>query len=357
MDDRQVAAREGLGNKVYILDPWGEVNSAYGARAGEQETIASLNPLSSLDPKAKDYIGDVTYFADALVVANPEAKDPHWDASAKELIAGLIAYVAERPDIDPREKTLKLVRGLLNLPDDTLRTICAHVVEVAPRSVAAMKLGRFLKDTTEASGVVSTARTQTAFLDNIPEDQGSDFSFDELATGRATVYLVIPADKLRDNGRWLRLMVSMAIRAVSRIRASLDLPVLFMLDEFGTVGRLEVVENAYGLMRGFGIAVWAFLQDLNQLSQDYPKSWRTFIANSTAMTCYGVMDQFTAEEVSKMLGTETREYEARSISKTTGTSWSPTGSSTSNAKHVQKHIGEHDRPSADVSGRGTQAQR
>jgi type IV secretory pathway TraG/TraD family ATPase VirD4 len=109
--------------------------------------------------------------------------------------------------------------------------------------------------------------------------------------------------------------------------------VLFMLDEFGTVGRLEVVENAYGLMRGFGIAVWAFLQDLNQLLQDYPKSWRIFIANSTAMTCYGVMDQFTAEEISKMLGTETREYEARSTStsKSTGTSWSPSGSSTSNS--------------------------
>ena len=163
------------------------------------------------------------------------------------------------------------MRGLLNLPPDTLRTICGQVVEAAPKSVAAMKLGRFVRDTTEVAGVLSAAQTQTAFLDTMPQQEDSDFSFDELATGRATIYLVIPATQLRDNGRWLRLMVSMAIRAVARIRASLDLPVLFLLDEFGTVGRLEVVENAYGLMRGFGIAVWAFLQDLNQLSQDYPE--------------------------------------------------------------------------------------
>ena len=82
-----------------------------------------------------------------------------------------------------------------------------------------MKLARFLKDTTEITGVLSAARTQTAFLDTMPEQENTDFSFDELATGRATIYVVIPAEQLRDNGRWLRLMVSMAIRAVARIRA------------------------------------------------------------------------------------------------------------------------------------------
>jgi type IV secretion system protein VirD4 len=341
--------RDGLGNKVYIVDPWGEVNGAYGAVAGEQETVASLNPLSSLDPTAADYVDDVTYFADALVVANPDAKDPHWDASAKDLIAGLIAYVMEKENI--REKTLKTVRGLLTLPDDDLRMICANAVDLGSESVAAKKLGRFNKDSTEVSGVFATARTQTSFLDSKVLAQNmerSDFSFDELATGRATVYLVLPAGRLGTYGRWLRLMVSMAIQAVARIRAPRDLPVLFMLDEFGTVGRLEVVENAYGLMRGFGIAVWAFLQDLNQLSTTYPKSWKTFIANSTAMTCYGAMDQSTVEVISKMLGTQTVEYEGRSesVGESSGTNWSPSGTSTSGGttKSVNTSVNTTSRP-------------
>jgi type IV secretion system protein VirD4 len=341
--------RDGLGNKVYIVDPWGEVNGAYGAVAGEQETVASLNPLSSLDPTAADYVDDVTYFADALVVANPDAKDPHWDASAKDLIAGLIAYVMEKENI--REKTLKTVRGLLTLPDDDLRMICANAGDLGSESVAAKKLGRFNKDSTEVSGVFATARTQTSFLDSKVLAQNmerSDFSFDELATGRATVYLVLPAGRLGTYGRWLRLMVSMAIQAVARIRAPRDLPVLFMLDEFGTVGRLEVVENAYGLMRGFGIAVWAFLQDLNQLSTTYPKSWKTFIANSTAMTCYGAMDQSTVEVISKMLGTQTVEYEGRSesVGESSGTNWSPSGTSTSGGttKSVNTSVNTTSRP-------------
>jgi type IV secretion system protein VirD4 len=318
--------REGLGNKVYILDPWGEVNKAYGALAGEQETVARFNPLSSLDPKDADYVDDVTYFADALVVTSENAKEPHWDNSAKDLIGGLIAYVVEKENIEPRDKTLKTVRALLNLPDEDLNKICDNALDLGPESVAAQKIGRFKKDTTEVAGVFSTARTQTIFLQSKTLGRNmdiSDFSFDELAKGLATVYLVLPAGRLATHGRWLRLMVSMAIRAVARIRAPLDLPVLFMLDEFGTVGRLEVVENAYGLMRGFGIAVWAFLQDLGQLQRDYPKSWRTFIANSTALTCYGAMDQSTAEEISKMLGTGTVEYKTHS--ETIGTNTSADG--------------------------------
>ena len=334
--------REGLGNKVYILDPWGEVNSKYGALAGTEEIVARFNPLSALDPKAADYVDDIAYFADALVVTSENAREPHWDASAKDLIGGLISYVMEMENMAPESKTLKTMRDLLNLPDDDLRTICGDAVALGSDSVAAKKLGRFKKDTTEVSGVFSTARTQTSFLDSETLRRNmeiSDFSFDEMATGLATVYLVLPAERLATYGRWLRLMVSVGIRAVAHTRASQQQPVVFMLDEFGTVGRLEAVENAYGLMRGFGMALWAFLQDLTQLQRDYPKSWQSFIANSAAVTCFGVMDEFTVEHISKMLGTMTVEYQTQSesVSDSTGTSWSAGGTSTSASRNISRN--------------------
>ena len=76
-----------------------------------------------------------------------------------------------------------------------------------------------------------------------------------------------------------------------------------MLDEFGTIGKLNAVAQAYGLMAGLGMIIWAFAQDLNQLKRDYPDHWETFIGNSQAMTCFGVMDNFTADYISKLLGT------------------------------------------------------
>ncbi|MGH9344384.1 MAG: type IV secretory system conjugative DNA transfer family protein [Terriglobia bacterium] len=342
--------REGLGNKVYILDPWGEVNNQYGARAGVEETVARLNPLASLDPKAADYMGEVGYFADALVVVQEDSKDPHWDRTAKELVAGTIGYVMESDKLRPEERTLGLMRKLLRQSDETLLNMCKKAKEVLgeknPDSVAAAKLARFGKDTTETSGVFSAARTQTAFLDTMPEQQESDFSFDELAgDGQpATIYLVLPADKLRTDARWLRLMVSMAIRAVVRIRAPQDLPVMFMLDEFGTVGALAAIEEAYGLMRGYGMRVWAFLQDFSQLQRDYPKSWNTFISNSSAVTSFGVMDQETAELISRMLGTGTASYETHSESIGTSTSYGGNSVTTSTSRSASTSVNLTGRP-------------
>jgi type IV secretion system protein VirD4 len=131
----------------------------------------------------------------------------------------------------------------------------------------------------------------------------SDFSFDELCGGNISVYLVLPPDKLETYARWLRLMVSIGIRAVARGGSQGRLPALFVLDEFGTIGKLNAVAKAYGLMAGLGMIMWAFAQDLNQLKRDYPDHWETFIGNSQAVTCFGVMDNFTADYISKMLGT------------------------------------------------------
>ena len=94
-----------------------------------------------------------------------------------------------------------------------------------------------------------------------------------------------------------------------------------MLDEFGTIGKLNAVAQAYGLMAGLGMIIWAFAQDLNQLKRDYPDHWETFIGNSQAMTCFGVMDNFTADYISKMLGTTTIEH--TNVSTSVGTSVAP----------------------------------
>ena len=44
---------------------------------------------------------------------------------------------------------------------------------------------------------------------------------------------------------------------------------LFLLDEFAALGRLEPVERAMGLMAGYGMQLWSILQDLHQLRATY----------------------------------------------------------------------------------------
>ena len=78
-----------LRQKTYIVDPWGEVARRYGSAEevgsaagpgtgiGPIET-ASFNPLSILKPGSDDFVEDLAYLADALIITQG-TKDPYWD--------------------------------------------------------------------------------------------------------------------------------------------------------------------------------------------------------------------------------------------------------------------------------------
>ncbi len=298
--------RRAMGQKTYILDPWDEVNLRYGEEGVERETIARFNPLSILDPASPSYADDVAYLAEATIIVTP-GQGAHFDESARDLVAGLIAYTVEKPETRP-EASFNLVRRYLSQSSEFIRALAEDATQLGDDTLASRKLARFTVESRELDSVISTARTQTAFLDSPVLQQSmeaSDFSFDELARGSATIYLVLPPDKLDSYARWLRLMISIGLRCITGNRRPPRLPCLFILDELGSVGRLPALARAYSLLAGLGCICWGFLQDLNQLKRDYPSEWETFIGNCQAFTAFGIMDEFTADHVSKMLGTAT----------------------------------------------------
>lgn len=73
------------------------------------------------------------------------------------------------------------------------------------------------------------------------------------------------------------------------------------------MGRLAVIESAYGLMAGYGMQLHMIVQDFNQLSSIYEKRWQTFIANSGVIQVFGTNDLMTAEYISKLCGVTTIE--------------------------------------------------
>ena len=269
------------------------------------EEVATFNPLSILDPASEHFADDIAYLADSVIIS--QGKDPHWDDSARELVAGLIAYTVTKYE---DEASLPLVRLLLTKPFEEIAGMAQEAQSFGAYHVAARKLGRFVKDSKELGSIISTALTQTAFLDSetlAKNMKESSFSFEDVVAGEATIYLVLPVDKLQTYGRWLRLMVSIGIRTIARNTRELPNPVLFFLDEFGTIGKLSAVSQAVGLMAGLQMCIWVFIQDLIQLKRDYPNEWETFIANAGYVSAFNVMDQMTAEYISKMLGQTTVE--------------------------------------------------
>ena len=105
------------------------------------------------------------------------------------------------------------------------------------------------------------------------------------------MFLVLPPDRLASYARWLRLMVAQALTELARAPGRPPWPVLFLLDEFAALGRLEPVERAMGLMAGYGVQLWPILQDVHQLRALYGQRAGTFLSNAGVLQVFGVNDQ------------------------------------------------------------------
>jgi type IV secretion system protein VirD4 len=158
---------------------------------------------------------------------------------------------------------------------------------------------------------MSNAQTQTRFLDSnaITKNLGQHgIDFADLKKQRMTVYLVLEPQKLVTHSKWLRLIISSAMTAMQQTlkpAGSKRPDVLFMLDEFPQLGRMESIENAVSLNAGYGVKVWVAVQHLGQLKTHYGDNWETFLS-AGCVTASAPRDIFTRDYLTKLIGTGTK---------------------------------------------------
>ncbi|ADU12227.1 type IV secretory system conjugative DNA transfer family protein [Asticcacaulis excentricus] len=296
-------ARSAFG-PVYILDPFGVTGLP----------SASFNPLAALDPDSPDIAEDAALLADALVCDAPgTAGEAHWNEEAKALITGIILYIAteefghRRSLATLREYLTLNVPEFADLLDRMQETDACHGLIRRAANRHRSKADR------EAAGVLSSAQRHTHFLDSPRMTEvmiGSDFAFGDLKQSVATVYLVLPPDRLDTYARWLRLLVTQSLTELVRAKRPLPSPVLYLLDEFASLGYLSFVERAMSLMAGYGVQLWPILQDIHQLRALYGQRAGTFLSNAGVLQVFGVNDYETSRLVSDLLGQETVVFQS-----------------------------------------------
>lgn len=319
--------RARMGQTVRALDPFdqlGQMARAAGldAGAGAMEVVrATYNPMDLIDPYGDDWLECASLLADMLVLA-PQGKggeETFWNEEAKGLLAGLILYVAATEldeEMRPTERrTLARVRDLLTLPKAEFKRLMKEM-EASPlcgglvRRAAARHLQ---KEDRERSGVVSTAQSHTHFLDSPRMAEVMARSSVDLARLKrepGSLYLVLPAHYLDTYSRWLRLVIASALHELARTPGRPEMDgrprrVLFLLDEFANLGRMNPVLRAVSLMAGYGVQIWTFLQDLSQLKGTYPDRWGTFLANADVLQAFSANDHETARYLSELTGEAT----------------------------------------------------
>ena len=301
---------------VHVLDPFG----------ASGQPASRYDPLAVLDPDSPDLAEDIATLADALV-HDPagQVSDAHWNEEAKALIGGILLHVATSEP--PGRRRLATLRAHLTLPPARFQALLGEMGRSdAARGLVARAANRQMgKSDREATGVLSSAQRHTHFLDGAriaDAMDGADFRFEDLRQGVVSVFLVLPPDRLDTYARWLRLLVAQAIQHLARTATAAaapqasgapssppsQAPVLFLLDEFAALGRLEPVERAMGLMAGLGIQLWPILQDLHQLRATYGQRAGTFLSNAGLVQVASPADLDTATWLSRILGNETVAY-------------------------------------------------
>ncbi len=303
------AHRESRGHNIITLDPFGI--------AGRPSD--GFNPLASLDPLSTEFVDDATGFAEAMIQI-PD-KEPHWAESARDVVAGLIMYECCK---NGPKASLKNVRRHITGSTGDLREIAIDAVSSAEimsgwHYAIANKLRCLVEITDENRellSIISTAKTQTQFLDSDLvsadlEKQSIDFS--DMKRKPTTVYLILPPKRLHTHYKWLRLVIDAVIRDLQKqLRQPGESEVLFYLDEFAQLGTMRNIEISMSLNAGYGIKVIAVVQHLGQLKQHYAENWETFSSGGLIAT-FAPRDVLTSEHLSQLSGQEWIQVSGSSV--------------------------------------------
>lgn len=263
--------RHQIGQKVLLLDPFGVTGDPTGC----------LNPLQTTNINSPTLADDAAALANLLCEGVRHSDDPFWDDRANALITGLIIYLLK--DNDGSEPySLSTVRKYIHAEQDVrmmLRGALAHHPDPEVRAAGAI----FSLNSKTLGCILSTAQSHLSFLRAGPVQYTIDHNtihLGEIQSGEPlTLYLVIPPDKLISHGRLLRLWLGNILNTLSQRHTAPEQPTLLLIDEAAQLGRLDPLLTAVTLLRGYGVKVWSFWQDLSQLTALYPDDWPTLLNN------------------------------------------------------------------------------
>jgi type IV secretion system protein VirD4 len=278
---------------------------------------AGFNPLAALDSGSPYFYDDAAALGEALI--KTESKDPHWSESAQGLMVALIMWEKLR---NGDAAHLENVRELLTAPDTFetftgdngrphermtggLRFTATQMILDGGYEIASLASRFAGRDTNELASIRSTSDTQTRWLLSKPmrddlKKPGVDFR--KLKERPTTVYVILPAERMRTHSTWLRLVVVSALRALYRPGG---LRTLFLIDEMPALGHLGPLEDAFGLVRGYNVQIAGICQDLAQLKSLYNERWESFLANAGVVQGFAPNDLTTADWMSRRAGQTT----------------------------------------------------
>jgi len=311
---------------------------------------ACWNPLDELRIGTEHEVGDVQNLATLIVDPDGRGLESHWQKTSQALFVGLILHALYKAKNEGGTATLPSIDIMLADPSRDIdelwqeMTTYSHVGGRVHPVVASAARDMMDRPEEEAGSVLSTTKSYLSlYRDPVVAHNvsKSEFRIHDLMNfeGPVSLYIVTqPNDKARlrplvritmnmivrlladkmefervvnEVPRWQRALSLLGLAAAAQSRVSSKKcykhRLLGMIDEFPSLGKLEILQESLAFVAGYGIKFYLICQDLNQLKSretGYGPD-ETITSNCHVQNAYPPNRLETAEHLSKLTGQTT----------------------------------------------------
>lgn len=316
--------RKSIGQDIYVFNPFSDTGHTH-----------RWNPLRYVSADANQRVGDLRGIAQMLYPdGDGTGNQKFFTDHARNVFLALTLYLFERYERDVQfyknqteyptlGKLYRTAMGdgqdlkkyLSDIADDdnlseTCRTAFAGFISQADETFASI-MGTFNAPLTAWSDPVLDAATS-----------GDDFLLTDVRKRRMTIYLCVSPNKLQQASLIFNLFFSQLInentRALPQQDPSLQHQCLLLMDEFTSIGPVEIIAHAVSYIAGYNLRLLPIIQSMAQLDATYGKEKaRTLVTNHATQIVYAPREQQDANDYSEMLGYTTLRKRNRTLARET----------------------------------------
>lgn len=322
------------GQEVYLFSPDGYAQSLEDKEKGVLRSHRwNCLHYVNRDPLFRD--------ADIMVIGRilyplTGGENDFWNDQAANLFKGLVLYMLDYEASGMPVTMPQLLK--LTTPDGGIPAWMVAEIESAkmrgkPLSESCVaEFNRFLATPDRTQGnIVSSLTAPLGIFGNAAcaaATSGNDFDFRDVRKKRMSIYLGMSPNSLPTYSRLINLFFSQLINENTKVLPELDPSLkyqcLLVLDEFTSMGKVEIIQKSIAYTAGYNIRYMIIIQSRSQLENDklYGKTGaEDIITNCAVQLIYPpkeVNDE--AKRVSETIGYKT--VKAKSKSRTRGKSHS-----------------------------------
>ena len=315
--------RKQHGQEVFLFNPFAEDGKTH-----------RWNPLTYITPDVRGRVSDIMSIALMLYPVSADGKDQFWKGQAQNVFLALVLYLLEQRDhqigLGCPDFLLKpvCVGAVLQLSTSEGSPLVDHLTGLSQMTFlsqeAKMAFSSLLSNNEEtfASIMGTFKEPMLPWLNPVVNaaTSGDDFLLTDVRKKRMTVYIGILPNKIADAKLIVNLFFSQLInentRQLPQENPELKHQCLLLLDEFTSLGRVEIIAKSLSYIAGYNLRLFPIIQSVAQLDSTYGKDdSRTMLTNHALQILFTPRALSDANDYSEMLGYVSMEKTSRSYSR------------------------------------------